>query len=89
MKNSSALIGFAAIAVFAIVNFATAATTISTNIQTDGTLSVTGQSTLTGNVGIATSSSPYTITAGGDIASYTINWSTSNPTVLLDTENLV
>jgi len=33
---------------------ASAATTISTNIQTDGTLSVTGTSTLIGNVGIGT-----------------------------------
>jgi hypothetical protein len=45
MKNSSLLIGFTAIAVFAIVNFAMAATTISTNIQTDGQLSVGTTST--------------------------------------------
>jgi hypothetical protein len=57
MKNSSLLIGFAAIAVFAIVNVAAAATTISTNIQTDGTLTV-GTSNLVvdgaGSVGIGT-----------------------------------
>ncbi len=35
---------------------ALASTTISTNIQTDGTLSVTGQSLFTGNVGIGTTS---------------------------------
>jgi hypothetical protein len=40
----------------ALVSVAHAATTISTNIQTDGTLSVTGTSTLSGNVGINTAS---------------------------------
>ena len=40
MKNSSVLLGFSAIAIFAIVNFAVAATTIGTNIQTDGSLAV-------------------------------------------------
>jgi hypothetical protein len=39
----------------ALVSVAHAATTISTNIQTDGTLSVTGTSTLTGSVGVGTS----------------------------------
>jgi hypothetical protein len=47
MKNSSLLIGFSAIAVFAIVNVAAAATTISTNIQTDGILTVSGTATST------------------------------------------
>jgi hypothetical protein len=51
-----------AFAVFAVVggvvltvSVAAAATTISTNIQTDGTLSVTGQSVLNGNTGVGTS----------------------------------
>jgi len=43
-----------ALSLFFIALSVQAATTISTNIQTDGTLSVTGQSVFTGNVGIGT-----------------------------------
>jgi len=42
-----------------------AATTISTNIQTDGTLSVTGTSVLNGNVGIANASPSYPLDVTG------------------------
>jgi hypothetical protein len=48
-----------AMSMLALTSFA--ATTISTNIQTDGTLSVTGMSILTGNVGIANSSPAYNL----------------------------
>ena len=49
---------------------ASAATTISTNIQTDGTLSVTGTSTLTGKVGVGTANplSQLYISTGGTSA---------------------
>jgi hypothetical protein len=49
----------------ALLSVADAATTISTNIQTDGTLSVTGTSTLTGNVGVNTSSPSYNLDVTG------------------------
>ena len=43
----------AAVCMFAIVSVVQAATTISTNISTGGTLAVTGASTLTGAVSAA------------------------------------
>jgi hypothetical protein len=63
------IIAFAVSAVFGAVvltaGIVAAATTISTNIQTDGTLSVTGTSTLMGSVGIGTTSPSSVLTVWG------------------------
>lgn len=53
------------LSVFFVVTAAQAASTISTNIQTDGTLSVTGISSFTGNVGILNASPTYNFDVTG------------------------
>ena len=56
------------LSLFILVVTVQAATTISTDIQTDGTLSVTGTSTLAGNVGVGTTTPSYRLSVvGGDI----------------------
>ena len=65
-----------------------AATTISTNIQTDGTLSVTGQSTFTGNVGIGTTTPAYGLTvATNDLAITSTNGAKGRPTLWLSNQS--
>ena len=54
------------ISVFFVVATVQAATTISTNIQTDGTLSVTGTSTIMGHFGVATTSPFAQLSVGWD-----------------------
>ena len=57
-KNSWVLALSIVIGSFAVVGFVSAATTISTDISTGGLLSVTGISTLLGNVSIGTTTAP-------------------------------
>jgi hypothetical protein len=71
IKNSQLLkmTGAVVAGTFLVVGFVSAATTISTNIQTDGTLSVTGLSTLLGG---ATTTS-ITLLNGATIGNSTVN----------------
>ncbi len=66
------------IAVFFVVTVVGSATVISTSIQTDGTLSVTGTSTLLGNVGIGTTTTTYGLNVAGDIDLVNVGTATSS-----------
>lgn len=71
-------ISVALIAVFFIVTVVFSATVISTSIQTDGTLSVTGTSTLLGNVGVGTTTTTYGLNVAGDLDLANVGATTSS-----------
>ncbi len=65
-RPTSISIGVALSLLFIAVSVQAASTTIGTNIQTSGTLSVTGQSYLTGNVGIGTTTPEANLSVTGN-----------------------
>jgi trimeric autotransporter adhesin len=71
-------ISVALLAVFFVVTVVGSATVISTSIQTDGTLSVTGTSTLLGNVGVGTTTTTYGLNVAGDINLLNVGTATSS-----------
>jgi len=80
MKTTSTRIALLIGLALAVPLVSMAATTISTNIQTDGTLSVTGPSVLTGKVGIGTANPRTGLELAGDlIVASSTNLNISNP----------
>lgn len=66
-KNSILSVSFLVLAGALVAGVASAATTISTDIDTGGQLSVTGTSSLMGNVGIGTNNPQYNVDVNGNL----------------------